>query len=151
MVCPTKNDSPKTIEIVTSTIPSPRKVATITPALCFTTTASVSASKRAYLRSIKIPINSVTRGSAITAIRSSSPSITPRLNLKIIIKVPIRVTGTIKSIAANTLDIIIFLPLIGSDFNRLNIFLSSEIMVAVMNVIRLANAIIANAALGKNE
>ena len=61
------------------------------------------------------------------------------------------VTGTIKSVAASTLVMMTFLPLIGSDFSILNAFPSSEIKVAVMQVSKLANATIASVTLGKYE
>lgn len=67
------------------------------------------------------------------------------------IKLPIVVMGVISSIAVRTLVIMTLMPLIGSDFRALKALPSSEIIVAVMQVKRLANATIANVTPGKNE
>lgn len=67
----------KISEMVISTMPRPRNVAIMTLALCLTMTVSLSASKRGYLRLIRMPINSVTSGITITPIRTRMVSMIP--------------------------------------------------------------------------
>ena len=91
------------------------------------------------------------RGIKTIEIRISRISIRPKWNLINSAKLPRVVIGTISSIAARTFEMITFLPLIGKVLSRLKVLPSSEIEVAVINVMRLVKATSAKFMLGKKD
>ena len=102
--------------------------------LCFTISVGLSASNLGNLRLIISPIKCDTNGINIDNTNSNKESIILVLNFINKIIFPINNTGVVMNNPNNTLDINIFLVLIGSDFNIL-IFLPSKLIILLVTLV----------------